>query len=635
MADIQITTLLDENDGVNVGAGTSLREAIIQANAAAEDTTITLGAGTYTLSLTGRSEDAAATGDLDITNSDTTITIQGAGEDVTIIDADTIDRVFDVLNGATLILKDLTVTGGEVVDSDPGIRDGAGILVRAESSVEIESSTITANSAVNDGGGISNREESTVVISNSTISENTADNDGGGIENKSGDILIFSSTISGNSAGDDGGGVANNIEYYESGVALIVNSTISGNTAAEDGGGIDNDYGAVFLSSSTVTDNEADYGGALYNNDLGLVVLDNSIISGNRATTEGDEIYNGSYLFQGTTYYGEIVADANNLFGNNDNGKDDASAFVNFAPGDNDINATSDDANVAIESILQPLDDNGGSTQTHALVASGPAVDAGDNEAAQFNGLAFDQRGEARVVDGPDADDIATIDIGAFEECFLTGTLIATEKGAVPVETLQIGDRVKTADGQMEPIKWMGHQTYDRASGLPHPFRTYPICVKAGALGNNLPVRNLYVSPDHALFIDGLLINAGALTNGISIVQIEMEQFEYHHIELEHHALLLAEGTPAESYLPQTQARELFDNGEEYEKLYPNHSSLSLLPMNTPRVNSKRQLPRFVSQRLNRLANMPSVTAIHPSSQDTADEIHSAIALKHFPRSAV
>ncbi|MEM9150398.1 MAG: Hint domain-containing protein, partial [Cyanobacteria bacterium P01_F01_bin.3] len=145
-------------------------------------------------------------------------------------------------------------------------------------------------------------------------------------------------------------------------------------------------------------------------------------------------------------------------------------------------------------------------------------------------------------------------------------------------------------------------QTFDRTSKQPHPFRTYPICIKAGALGNNLPMRDLYVSPDHALFIDGLLINAGALTNGTSIVQIEMEQFVYHHIELEHHALLLAEGTPAESYLPQNQARDLFDNGKEYEELYPNHNSLSLLPMNVPRVNSKRQLPRFVSKRLSHLA---------------------------------
>ncbi|MEO1622626.1 MAG: Hint domain-containing protein [Cyanobacteria bacterium J06632_3] len=587
MAD-PVTIFTDENNGANGGAGTSLREAIIQANIDGGDTTITLEAGTYTLSLRGRRENGAETGDLDITNG--TITIRGAGENVTTINAADIDRIFDVRNGATLILEGVTITGGEVAS------DGGGIIVRPGASLEIENSTISNNTAGNDGGGITNN-GGEVIISNSTVSGNSAGDDGGGIETEEGLTFIENSTISGNSAGDDGGGIANNINDYAFGFTAIANSTISGNSATEDGGGIDNDYGEVFLNSVTVTDNVAARGGALYNDPYSSAALANSLVSGNSATDEGDEIYNGTYTYQNDTSEGEILANANNLFGNNDNGKDDASSFVNFAPGSNDINATSDGDDVAIGDILEPLDDNGGPTQTHALVSSGPAVDAGDDDFTV--GLTTDQRGEDRFVDGPDADDIATIDIGAYEECFLTGTLIATDKGEVPVEVLQIGDKVKTADGQFEPVKWVGHQTYDRASKQPHPFRTYPICITAGALGNNLPARDLYVSPDHALFIDGLLINAGALTNGSSIVQIEMEQFVYHHIELEHHGLLLAEGTPAESYLPQNQAREAFDNSDEYEEMYPNHTMLSLLPMNYPRVSSKRQLPRFIAKRMN------------------------------------
>ncbi len=195
-------------------------------------------------------------------------------------------------------------------------------------------------------------------------------------------------------------------------------------------------------------------------------------------------------------------------------------------------------------------------------------------------------------------------------ECFLTGTLVTTTQGPRPVETLQIGDLIQTADGKTQPIKWIGTQTFDAAKHPAHPFRTYPIRIQAGALGHNLPSRPLYVSPDHALLIDGLLINAGAITNGTTITQIPMEQFTYYHIELEHHALLLAEGTPAESYLPQNQARDSFDNGAEYDQFYPNHNILSLLPMHYPRVSSKRQLPRFVAKRLQKISEILSSDGI-------------------------
>ena len=236
-------------------------------------------------------------------------------------------------------------------------------------------------------------------------------------------------------------------------------------------------------------------------------------------------------------------------------------------------------------------------TKTHALLDGSPAIDAGVG-----NPGGTDQNGDPRQADG-DGDGTSQVDLGSVEyECFLTGTLITTEQGEVAVEQLQIGDRVQVADGRFVPVKWMGHQTFNRASRQPHPFRTYPIRFKAGAFGNHLPMRDLYVSPDHAMFFEGLLINAGAMTNGESIVQVEMEHFVYHHIELEQHSLLIAEGTPAESYLPQNQARDTFDNGHEYDELYPNHNILSLLPMSFPRVSSKRQLPRSVSKKLMQIA---------------------------------
>ena len=205
------------------------------------------------------------------------------------------------------------------------------------------------------------------------------------------------------------------------------------------------------------------------------------------------------------------------------------------------------------------------------------------------------------------ADDLAVSNqndntVSVLIECFLTGTHILTEQGEVAVENLQIGDQVQTAEGQPETIKWIGKQTIETHQ-VKNPLRGYPVLIKAGALGNNLPHQDLYVSPDHAMFIDGLLINAGALVNDISIIKTEPnETFTYYHVELENHALLIAEGTAAESYLPQKENREQYNNFAEYQELYPNGSNLMLWPMDYPRISSCNKVPRFVSQKLMAIA---------------------------------
>ncbi|MEM9276797.1 MAG: FG-GAP-like repeat-containing protein [Cyanobacteria bacterium P01_F01_bin.143] len=193
--------------------------------------------------------------------------------------------------------------------------------------------------------------------------------------------------------------------------------------------------------------------------------------------------------------------------------------------------------------------------------------------------------------------------VSVLIECFLTGTNILTEQGEVAVEQLQIGDTVITAEGRTETIKWISKQTI-KPYQVKNPLRGYPVLIKAGALGKNLPHRDLYVSPDHAMFVDGLLINAGALVNDISIVKTEpTETFTYYHVELENHCLLIAEGTAAESYLPQKENRDEYDNFAEYEELYPEGSNLMLWPMDYPRISSWNKVPRFVSKKLLKIAD--------------------------------
>ena len=118
-------------------------------------------------------------------------------------------------------------------------------------------------------------------------------------------------------------------------------------------------------------------GGGIGNSSSSVTFLSTSIVSGNTSGELGNEVYNGFFF---TPYYSSDgqIDDDNNLFG--DNSQSDTEAFFNFTPGENDINATSDGINIALDNILDPsLADNGGSTLTHALVTGSPAIDAGTN----------------------------------------------------------------------------------------------------------------------------------------------------------------------------------------------------------------------------------------------------------------
>jgi hypothetical protein len=185
---------------------------------------------------------------------------------------------------------------------------------------------------------------------------------------------------------------------------------------------------------------------------------------------------------------------------------------------------------------------------------------------------------------------------GDYVFCFLSGTAIATPAGDTPVDTLAIGDLVLTADGRTAPVRWVGVQTV--VTLFADPLRSLPVRIAAGALGEGLPVRDLLVSPDHALFLDGLLVQAGALVNGTTIVRETAmpERFTYFHVELDDHALILAEGVPAETFL-DTVTRRRFDNFAEYEARYGDTGPV-LAEIPAPRIKSARQLPAALRQRL-------------------------------------
>ncbi len=143
--------------------------------------------------------------------------------------------------------------------------------------------------------------------------------------------------------------------------------------------------------------------------------------------------------------------------------------------------------------------------------------------------------------------------------CFGAGTRIATPRGPVAVERLGTGEPVQLAEGGTAPVLWLGHRRVD-CRRHPRPADVHPVRVVAHAFGLGRPHRTLRLSPDHAVFVDGVLIPVRYLLNGATVVQERTQAVTYWHVELERHGVLLAEGLPVESYLDSGN-RTAFANG--------------------------------------------------------------------------
>jgi predicted outer membrane repeat protein len=293
--------------------------------------------------------------------------------------------------------------------------DGAGGgIYNISGSVTLSNSTFSGNSSFS-GGGI--RNDGTLMVSNSTFSANSATN-GGVIRNSGGSVTLSNSTFSGNSA--TLGGV---IYSSREGTLTVSDSTFIGNSAA-DAGGIFNDNGSVTLSNSTISGNSVSgFGGGIYSDD-GSVTLSNSTISGNSATQSSGGIYSGGTLTVSNSTFSDNSAQSGGGIVNVNQLTLANTIVANSQGGDclNDggsISATGanliEDGSCNVAGVLLgdpklgPLQDNGGPTQTIALLVGSPAIDAGDDgvcAAAPVNNL--DQRGLVR----PQG---SHCDIGAYE----------------------------------------------------------------------------------------------------------------------------------------------------------------------------------------------------------------------------
>ena len=352
-------------DGVcaTAGAVCTLRAAIQETNALPGPNKIFVPAGKYALTIPGNGEEAAATGDLDITDD---LTIGGAGAPVTYLDASVMgDRVFHVMSGTTVEFASVTIAGGiELL--------GGGIL--NEGTLTLDWSTVQFNTGPVSGGGIYNASSGTLTVSLSTVWDNGTSALGGGI--------------------------------YNDGMLSVANSTISANFADVDGGGIYNDsFGTVNLNNVTITKNIADsdedesgIGPGVFNA-FGSVFPRNTIIAGNRIGPDfvgpaGTRDCSGIFTSLG-----------HNLVGNGT----DCTWTANLG----DLVGTITQP-AAIDPELGPLAYNGGLTKMHQISATSPAADAGNDGSTGGGCTTIDQRVVVRPQDA-DNDGNARCDIGAFE----------------------------------------------------------------------------------------------------------------------------------------------------------------------------------------------------------------------------
>jgi len=333
----------------------SLRQAILDANANPGPDTIEFDKSAWgTITLTS--------GELLITDD---LTITGPGVFALTVSGNHQSRVFEINSGITVDISGLTVSDG--------LASGYGGGILNNGTLTISNVVVSSNSATPGGGGIANN--GTLTITNSTLSGNSTSGRGGAINNNNaGMVTITSSTLSGNSA-TTGGGIYTNAAT----TVTLINSTLSGNSGSK-GGGIYNDSGTVNVSFTTLSGNSAATGGGIYNEAGGTLNIKNSIVA--NSTSGGDCANFGTWNASGVNF--------------TTNGT---------CPGFTQVPSTGPGG-----LNLGPLADNGGPTQTHALLPGSVAIDAAP-DCTPLNSkepLATDQRGIGR----PQG---SACDVGSYE----------------------------------------------------------------------------------------------------------------------------------------------------------------------------------------------------------------------------
>lgn len=148
--------------------------------------------------------------------------------------------------------------------------------------------------------------------------------------------------------------------------------------------------------------------------------------------------------------------------------------------------------------------------------------------------------------------------------CYLAGTLIESEQGEVKIETLKVGDRIYSyQQGKkiLKEIKWISTQHHIVNPDLPDDLASCPVHIVRNALANNIPHKDMKVTPEHCLFLNGKFIPVRMLVNGYSIYyDHSIASYDYYHLELEEHSIIMADGVLSESYLNTNNHKHFHQN---------------------------------------------------------------------------
>jgi hypothetical protein len=391
-----------------------------------------------------------------------------------------------ILNYGTLTVNNSTISASSGTgNGGGGILNWGGMLIVTNSSIinnpvgggiisynaiaTISNSTISGNSTTTyaSGGGIWNY--GAMTITDSTISNNVATSaSGGGIYNNSGVLIIDSSVIATNTAGNPGGGI------YNLGTLTVSDTTFSGNSGTRGGGLYSGASGTMTVKNSTFSNNIATLeGGGVYSQSGNASIIANNTFFGNSASSNGGGVYIGNTLSivnstfsnnsassGGGLYNTSILNYANNIVANSTSGGDCVQVIGSIGTNKNNlVEDASCSASLSGDPNLGSLADNGGPTQTIALITGSPAIDAGDTatcSAAPVNNL--DQRGVTR----PQG---AQCDVGAYEGSITSGTTFVDVPTTHPlykyIEALY--DAGYTAGCSSSPMMFCPDTILDRA----------------------------------------------------------------------------------------------------------------------------------------------------------------------------